>query len=379
MFKDRLARLLPRPARRALRAAVDAPSRWAYRRALRRSGFRLATGGPVLSYGSALPRESGALIHGGRVKLTHLDHAFPENPTGCNVLYLVSSAIPPHAMDLVEFAQSRGVKFVWNQNGVGFPAWAGAEAEDFNAPMRELLLRADFVVYQSAFCRDSADRFLAPVRSAHEVLLNPVDLAAFRPGDTAHDFETWRLLASGTHMEAERVTRAIETLAELRCRGHRAELTIAGQFRWPGAERQVREAVERAGAAECVRLRPAYTQAEAVEMLHRSHLLLHLKYADPCPTVVIEALACGVPVIASRSGGLPELLGDDGGVLLDVPQGWDTRHYPEAAGVADAVEKVMTDWRQSSALARARAERLFGHEAWVRRHGEIFRELLRTP
>ncbi len=326
-----------------------------------------------------LPRKAGTVVHGGRVKLTHLDRVFPESAPAFNVLYLVSSAIPPHAGELVRFAKERGVKFVWNQNGVGFPGWAGAEAEDFNGPMRTLRRQADFVVYQSRFCQESAEQFLGPGPGAGEVLFNPVDLAQFCPAKTSPDLETWRLLAAGTHMEAERVTRAIATLAELRRRGHRAELTVAGEFRWSGAARQVHTAIERAGVAEWVRLRPAYSQAEAVALLQGSHVLLHLKYADPCPTAVIEALACGVPVVGSRSGGLPELLATDGGQLLDVPTSWLVRFYPAVGVVADAVEAIMARWEEASAGARARGERLFGHESWVRRHGEIFHELLRQP
>lgn len=377
MIEKPFSAALPPTLRRRLRAAVDWPGAQLFALRLRAAGWEPARSGPVLSYGAALPRESGAVVHGGRVKLTHLDRAFPESATTANVLYLVSSAIPPHARELVRFAKKRGVKFVWNQNGVGFPGWAGAEAETFNAPMRALRRLADFVVYQSEFCRVSSEEFLGPSSAPYAVLLNPVDLAAFHPHPVAG--ETWQLLAAGTHMEAERVTRAIATLAELRRRGRRAELTVAGEFRWPGADGEVRMAMDRAGVAEWVRLRPAYAQAEAVAMLQASHVLLHLKYADPCPTAVIEALACGVPVVGSRSGGLPELLDAEGGELLEVPVSWDARHYPAAGSVATAVERLMAQHPARSAAARARAEKHFDHTTWVARHREIFERLLAVP
>jgi glycosyltransferase involved in cell wall biosynthesis len=370
-----LSDLLPPPLRRALRAVADWPAGRRLVFEMWRQGFQPAAGGPVLSYGAALPRGNGGLLHGGLVKLTHLDRVFPEDARTCNVLYLVSSAIPQHAWQIARFMKKRGVRFVWNQNGVGFPGWAGEEAETFNAPMRALRRAADFVVYQSEFCRVSAERFLGPSSTPHAVIFNPVDLAAFHPGPPP-DFQTWQLLASGTHMEAERVTIAIAVLAELRRRGRPAELTVAGQFRWPKADEQVRAAIERAGVAAWVRLRPAYSQAEAVTLFQVSHVLLHLKYHDPCPTVVIESLACGVPVIGSRSGGLPELVGADGGELLEVSQGWDTRQYPTAGSVADAVERIMARYAGCSSAARARAERLFDSRRWVQRHEEIFRQLL---
>jgi len=155
-------------------------------------------------------------------------------------------------------------------------------------------------------------------------------------------------------------------------------LTVAGQFRWPNAQEEIRSAISRTGGESWIHLRAAYSQEEAVEMLQRSHVLIHLKYHDPCPTAVIEAMACAVPVLGSHSGGLPELLGDDGGVLLPIEQSWETRHYPEAGELADAVETIMTDWSARSAKARTQAERNFDHRAWVERHREIFEGLLVT-
>ena len=42
-------------------------------------------------------------------------------------------------------------------------------------------------------------------------------------------------------------------------------------------------------------------------------------FPDPCPTVALEAMACGVPLVGSRAGGLPEII-DEGktGLLFDV-------------------------------------------------------------
>ena len=146
-------------------ALLRLPSRLAFRRALSRRPIALPRGAPALSYGGVLPREPGAIVAGGRVKLRHLDRAFPEQEH-FNVLYLVSSAVPPHAGELVRWAKARGAKLVWNQNGVAFPAWAGRRFAETNRPMAELRRLADFVVYQSEFCRESADRFLGAVAVA---------------------------------------------------------------------------------------------------------------------------------------------------------------------------------------------------------------------
>ena len=126
--------------------------------------------------------EERRLIHGGAVKLIHLRDAFAWNEETFNLLYLVSSAPPAFAEDLLDRCENLGIPLVWNQNGVAYPAWAGKDTNRYNDPMRRLRARAKFVVYQSAFCRDSAERFLGHSGAASEVLLNPVDLSKFSPG-----------------------------------------------------------------------------------------------------------------------------------------------------------------------------------------------------
>jgi glycosyltransferase involved in cell wall biosynthesis len=126
-----------------------------------------------------------------------------------------------------------------------------------------------------------------------------------------------------------------------------------------------------------VTLLPAFSQAEAVALHRSAHVLLHLKYHDPCPTVVIEALACGVPVVGSRTGGLPELVGEDGGELLPVEVSWERAAYPAACALAEACARVFSNWPERSAAARSRAARLFSHTAWVEAHAAIFNETLK--
>ena len=376
MIVDRLARLLPRSVRRALRAPVEVPARLWFRHRLRAADFHLATGGPVLSYGTALPRKTGALVQGGRVKLTHLARAYPAGAGGFNVLYLVSSAIPPHAMELVRFAKARGVKFVWNQNGVAYPAWAGPFTDDVNDPMRALLREADYVVYHSGFCRASADRLLGSAVCPSEVLFNPVDTAVFCPAETPPPLAEIRLLAMGTHTYADRVLVTLRCLAEVRRTGRAARLTIAGPMQWPRAGEEIRRTIDELGLRELVTLRPAFSQNEAAEMCRAHHVLLHPKYMDPCPTVVIEALASGLPVVGPASGGLPELVDAGSGRLLPVPEDWEKMHSPDAGAMAAAVNEIAEDWPGFSTQARRRALAMFQVEPWIKRHAEIFTQLL---
>ncbi len=357
------------------RTLLELPERLRYRQSLMLQGFRPAKGGPALNYHGLITNSTN--VAGGKVKLLHLRDRFPERED-FNILYLVSSVMPPFAGELVRWAKRHGAKFVWNQNGVGFPAWAGFRTGEINRPMARLLRQADHVVYQSEFCRTSADRWLGPTHGPSSVLYNPVDTAVFSPAPTPPSLEHWRLLAAGTHYQPYRVLGALETVRVLLDAGHRVLLTVAGAMRWPNADGEVHAAITRLRLAEHVTLRPAFSQEEAVKIYRQAHILLHLKYHDPCPTVAIEALSCGLPVITSDSGGMPELVGKDGGELLGVPISWDEAGYPLPRRIAASVARVMANWPTRSQAARARAEQHFKAGEWVDAHERIFNDLLKS-
>ena len=360
--------------RATLRELFSLPARLRFRRALATRSLAAPPGEPALNYGDVLG--DGSLVSGGKVKLLHLVERWPER-SPFNILYLVSSAPPPFADELIRWAKRQGAKLVWNQNGVGFPAWAGWNTYEVNRPLRALRERADYIVYQSRFCHESSDHWLGKLSTASQVLYNPVDTAAFRRAESPPDLrQGFRILAAGTHYQAFRVIGTLEAARELMDAGHRVQITIAGSMRWPDADAEVHAVIDRLRLAEYVTLRPGFTQQEAVRIYQSAHVLLHLKYQDPCPTVAIEALACGVPVVATRSGGMPELIGEDGGETLHVPFDWHSPSYPPSRRIASAVARIMRDWPRRSSAARERALRMFDKNAWVNAHERIFTELL---
>lgn len=349
------------------------PARASFRASLKRRALQPPPGEAVIAFGAP---EAGSVVHGGRVKLTHLTRSFRRDEKQFNILYLVSSALPEHAADLADWALACGAKLVWNQNGVAFPAWAGGSCRSINAPMIELMERASFVIYQSEFCRQSADRWLGPARAPSRVLYNPVDLETFSPAAEPPPRGCLQLLAAGTHNQSFRVLGALEALRLLRGAGCDVRLTIAGALRWPRAESEVRRALEAAGLQSSVRMLPAFSQAEAAALLRESHILLHLKYHDPCPTMVIEALACGVPVVGTDTGGMRELVGGDSGELIAVPQSWTVPAYPSPESIIAAIARIMSRWPDFSHAARLRAKQYFDAADWISAHKEAFASVL---
>lgn len=352
-----------------LRGVTDIPQRLFFfwnRRLLERSGSQA----PVVSFGGVL--EEKTIIHGGAVKLLSLKSRMKWDEKNFNILYLVSSAQPRFAIDLVRQVQSQGIPFIWNQNGVGYPAWAGWQVERQNGAMRWLRGQADYIIYQSQFCREAAEKFLGPCALPNEVLFNPVNLNKFSPLLERPPLNPLRLLTLGTHSYAERVFSTLECLNILRKKGVESMLTIAGKFQWTHGEDSVRQKIKELRLCDRVTLLPPFHQEEAIRLYQEHHILLHPKYLDPCPTVVIEALASGLPVIGSASGGLPELVSKECGYLIPVPLCWDRMITPTGEQLAEGVMNLFSRWQVAAHEARIRAELLFDEERWVERHRIIF-------
>jgi glycosyltransferase involved in cell wall biosynthesis len=353
---------------------IELPWRLQYQWRLERTAHSPRRRSPALDFGDALTPGKAGVVSGGRVKLLHFADEFPAAPD-FNILYLVSSAPPKFALELVNWAQEHGVKIVWNQNGVAYPAWLGRRTEEINGPMRELRARADYIFYQSAFCRDCANHFLGEAHIPSEIAFNCVDTKRFRPVDAAQTGEC-RLLTAGSHHESYRVISVLEAVAELKRRKFPVLLHLAGPLRWSGAKSDVATKIRELGIKEQVRRIPPYRQAEAPAIYQAANILIHPKYKDPCPTVPIEAMACGVPVIGSASGGMPELVSEGAGELLEVPDSWDRNYWPEPSAIADAVERIMRQWSDYRAAARANAESRFSREGWLAQHRRVFEKLV---
>ncbi len=348
-----------------------APARLSYERSL--EALPKAGGSDLkLNLGRA-PSPEDRVVIGGAVKLLALKERFGEW-ADFNCLYLVSSALPPFAESLVRAAKRSGIKIVWNQNGIAYPGWCGPRYPWFNEPMARLLPLADYVVYQSEFCRRSAHYFLGVEAKNYEILFNPVDTSLFAP--VSRELTGWRLLAAGTSHNFYRTKSAIDCLSVLRLRGRAAHLTITGEMKWPNGESEVRDYVRAVGLVDAVTFRPAFTRDQAPEVYRDAHVLLHPKDKDPCPTVPIEAMACGLPVVGSRSGGMPELVPEICGRLVTVEESWSYDHAPDPVRMADGVEEVMADYVAFSEAARTHAVKVFDEKLWLDRHAVIFEKVL---
>jgi glycosyltransferase involved in cell wall biosynthesis len=92
--------------------------------------------------------------------------------------------------------------------------------------------------------------------------------------------------------------------------------------------------------------------------------------------VVIEAMACGLPVVYSDSGGVPELVGEEAGVGVPTEASWERFVSPAPEIWAEAVLTVAEARSRYAEAARQRTVERFDLVPWVERHRQVFFELL---
>jgi glycosyltransferase involved in cell wall biosynthesis len=330
---------------------------------------RRAEPGLRVFYGHDRVPAPGERAAGGTAKAQKLNERFPNSPTDFSLLYLGTTWLPRDLGPLIAIARRRRAPIVVNQDGVAYPGWAGERTDELNRPLRQALLAADRVVYQSEFSKQSADLFLGEPRGAWEILHNAVDVDQFTPAERPPSGGPI-LLLGGDQTQAYRIELALRVLASLVPRHPDVQLLVTGRL-VVSPESMIDELDLRGR----VHLLGEYTQNEAPGIFRRAHLLLHTKVNDPCPTLVLEAMACGLPVVYPASGGTVELVAEEGGIGVPHPDSFERDEPPAPEALADAVDRVLADLARYSASARSRVVERFSLEPWLERHREIFEEL----
>ncbi len=276
-------------------------------------------------------------------------------------------------------AKRRGVRIVQRLNGMnwlhrlqktGTKHYLRAEYGNWNLQLIRSRL-ADHIVYQSEFSRQWWERVYGATPVPSSVVYNAVDLQIYTPEQPAvsnqQPADHFRLLLvegslmGGYELGLETAVKLVELLDTKHRNqlGMPVELMVAGRV---SDEVKARWAQKTNIPIEWAGLVPA----EQIPDLDRSaHLLYSSDINAACPNSVIEALACGLPVLAFDTGALPELLtGYSGRVVAYGGDPWNL-DPPDVPALAEAAVKILKEQPCFRTAARARAEEAFELGAMV--------------
>lgn len=235
------------------------------------------------------------------------------------------------------------------------------------AAERVTIRRARHVICETQYAADFV-RTVNP-RAAVHALSTPIadrwfDVVRAPDGGPEILFVGWVVPAKGVDVLVEAFGRVATAFPE-------ATLHIAGAAEPRFLDQVLRPSVHRLGVAARVRFHGQLSADEIAARLSTATLLVLPTRMDTAPNVLAEARAAGVPIVATRVGGIPELV-DDGvdGVLIPV-------NDPDA--LAQAVADLLGDAPRRAAIAergRARAQRDHRLATQVPRLLAVYRDIV---
>ncbi len=282
-------------------------------------------------------------------------------------------------LDLLWAAKRRGVRIVQRLNGMNWvhkkkrvPLRLYLRSEWNNWVLSTVRQKiADHIVYQSQFARTWWQTSYGKSGRPDSVIYNGVDLQACSPeGDQDRPQDHARILLvegrMGGGYEAgleNGVMLARRLSAEWTTP---VELMVVGQV--PDRLRlQVRVA-----AGDVWITWAGVVERDAIPQLDRSaHMLFSADLNAACPNSVIEALACGLPVVSYATGSLPELITEESGMVVPYGSNYWNLEPPDVSGLAAAARTILSNQEKYRPGARARAEAAFGLDLMVDEYSKV--------
>jgi glycosyltransferase involved in cell wall biosynthesis len=203
--------------------------------------------------------------------------------------------------------------YVLRVDGISFDLALGAEELDRrNNPIFDGIDSATGVIFQACFCRDLIARFHRLPACPYTIIPNGVDIDIFSPRGINHrdslgiPMESVVFMSSAkwrAHKRLDAVIKAFVQFQEIS--GKSAYLVVLG------ALDKVPD-----GIPDRVYLIGHVSSDDLPAWYRSADLFLFLSWLDYCPNTVVEALACGLPVVCTNQGGTRELVEMTGGGIV---------------------------------------------------------------
>jgi glycosyltransferase involved in cell wall biosynthesis len=230
--------------------------------------------------------------------------------------------------------------------------------------------RASAHIAISTYVRETIGHFTGDLGNVH-VIPDTVDGDRFTLPAHGSERGVDELLFVGAIRRVKGVDVLLESLALLRERGRRPTVSLIGEghFRSYWEEQDaLRGLVRRLGLERQVRFLGKQPLAELVVAMQRASALVLPSRAESLGMVLVEALACGTPVISTRCGGPEDIVTPDVGVLVP-PE--------DPAALAEGIERVLDSRERYDPKAlRAHALERFGSSSVVSRLCDVYASVL---
>jgi starch synthase len=225
---------------------------------------------------------------------------------------------------------------------------------------------ADAIIAVSAAMRADVLRVYPAIDPARvDVIHNGIDPTEYRPDPRTEvldqygiDLDRPYVLFVGRITPQKGITYLLDAIPDI---DQRAQLVLcAGAPDTPEFERQVAERVEKLASRRTgvVWISKMLPKDEVIQLMSHAAVFVCPSTYEPLGIVNLEAMACGAPVVATATGGIPEVV-EDGATGLLVPfepiDPWGTPSDPEAfaGAIAERIDVLLRDPERRRAFGEA--------------------------
>ena len=212
--------------------------------------------------------------------------------------------------------------------------------------------------------------WLRPAHVHH--IENPVDDTFF---DAVRQEEPGRILCPARVVPRKGVLFLLQALPGLLREFPSLQLRIAGEsLAMPSYHAACQSFIAREGLAQHVCFLDNLSMTELTEEYARCTLMVLPSMQETAPVVIGEAMAVGVPVVATRVGGVPHMVRDEAtGLLVD---------YGDVGGLTAALRQMLADAEMRRVMgqrARSQAEQRFRLALVAERTRQVYEDILANP
>ena len=306
--------------------------------------------------------------------LTERDFTITHDPLDPAVSAILLIGGAQHPGDVFH-AQRMGVRVVQRLNGMNWihrKKFTGIrhflKAEYGNFLLSNIRKRADRIVYQSEFSRGWWERVYGKLAVPQTVIYNGVNLDQFSPGNPKLPEDRYRVLMVEGHLGGgyeQGLITGVKLVHLLNQRMDRpVELLVVGDV--PQSLR-----IQAESMGEKITWHGVVNREAIPEIDRSAHLLFSSDLNAACPNSVIEAMACGLPVVAFDTGAMKELVPQQAGRIARYGGNVWNLDPPDVYALADAAREVLLDRKNVSAGARQQAQRAHNDQIVADRYLEV--------
>ena len=218
-----------------------------------------------------------------------------------------------------------------------------AFAEHWPGRVQRLLRSASTVTTPSAFLCERMRQY----RPDLVLLPNPIDLGAYH--FLARTNPKPRLIWLRAFHKIYNPSLAPRVIARLVEEFPDIHLTMVGPDKGDGSLRETERAATELGVAQHISFHGAIHKGDVPLQLNQNDIFINTTNVDNMPVSVIEAMACGLCVVSTNVGGIPNLIMDNREGLLVSPK--------DADGMARAIRRILNDERLAKQLSHYAREK----------------------